>query len=228
MARLADGIEPHNRKRASRKTELNTIKQDVLGKLAALEPQYGFAKVIRDEVPEDGILVTDVTQLATFTQNWMPIYRPRTLITPGYQGTLGLGFPTGLGAQVGNPDRKVVVISGDGGFMFNVQELSTAVAHGINLVTIVFADGAFGNVKRIQKDNFGGRNIAVELHNPDFVALAESFGMLGIRAKSPDELRKAMRQAFDAGGPALIEVPVGELPNIWTLIKRPPSQGLPS
>jgi len=121
-----------------------------------------------------------------------------------------------------------VVISGDGGFMFNVQELSTAVAHGINLVTIVFADGAFGNVKRIQKDNFGGRNIAVELHNPDFVALAKSFGMLGIRAKTPDALRKAMREAFDAGGPALIEVPVGELPNIWTLIKRPPSQGLPS
>jgi len=228
LAGLAKGIEAHNRKRTSRKTELNAVKQEVQGKLAALEPQYGFAKVIRDELPEDGILVTDVTQLATFTQNWMPIYRPRTLITPGYQGTLGLGFPTGLGAQVGNPDRKVVVISGDGGFMFNVQELSTAVAHGINLVTIVFADGAFGNVKRIQKDNFGGRNIAVELHNPDFVALAKSFGMLGIRAKTPDALRKAMREAFDAGGPALIEVPVGELPNIWTLIKRPPSQGLPS
>ena len=139
-----------------------------------------------------------------------------------------LELPEGLGAG-GRRWRvcgKVVVISGDGGFMFNVQELSTAVAHGINLVTIVFADGAFGNVKRIQKDNYGGRNIAVELHNPDFVALAKSFGMLGLRATNPEALRKAMREAFDANGPALIEVPVGELPNIWTLIRRPPSQGV--
>ncbi|MGI9387144.1 MAG: thiamine pyrophosphate-dependent enzyme, partial [Methyloligellaceae bacterium] len=81
-------------------------------------------------------------------------------------------------------------------------------------------------VKRIQKDNFGGRNIAVELHNPDFVALAKSFGILGIRATTPDELKTALREAFDADAPALIEVPVGELPNIWTLIRRPPSQGV--
>lgn len=226
LALLAEQIEGKNRARPSRKAALDAAKAEVQGKLAALEPQYGFAKVIRDEVPEDGILVTDVTQLATFTQNWMPIHHPRSLITPGYQGTLGYAFATGLGVKVAHPDRKVVVISGDGGFMFNVQEMSTAVAHGINLVTIVFADGAFGNVKRIQKDSYGGRNIAVELHNPDFVALAKSFGMLGLRATNAAELRKAMREAFDANGPALIEVPVGELPNIWTLIRRPPSQGV--
>lgn len=226
LSLLAEQLAKHNRKRPSRKAELTQLKGEVHKRLAGLEPQHSFAKAIRDELPEDAIIVTDVTQLATYTQYDVPIYQPRTLITPGYQGTLGYAYPTGLGAQVAYPDRKVVVISGDGGFMFNVQELSTAVAHGINVVCIVFADGAFGNVKRIQRDSFGGRNIAVELHNPDFVALAKSFGMLGLRAKTPEELRRAVREAFAAKGPALIEVPVGELPNIWKLIRRPPSQGV--
>jgi acetolactate synthase I/II/III large subunit len=226
LSLLAEQLGKHNRKRPSRKAELTALKEEVHSRLAGLEPQHSLAKVIREELPDDAIIVTDVTQLATYTQYDVPIYQPRTLITPGYQGTLGYAYPTGLGAQVAYPDRKVVVISGDGGFMFNVQELSTAVAHGINVVCIVFADGAFGNVKRIQKDSYGGRNIAVELHNPDFVMLAKSFGMLGLRAKTPDELRRALREALDAKGPALIEVPVGELPNIWKLIRRPPSQGV--
>ena len=194
-------------------------------KLGGLEPQQSFSRVIREEMPDDGIIVTDVTQMATFTQYGMPVYQPRTIITPGYQATLGYAYPTALGAKVGNPDRKVMSISGDGGFMFNVQELSTAVAHNIAVVAIVFNDGAFGNVKRIQKDSYGGRHIAVDLHNPDFAALAGSFGMLGLRVENPEELRAALREAFAAGGPALIEVTVGEMPNIWKLIRRPPSQG---
>jgi len=226
LSLLAEQLEKHNQARPSRKEALTALKEEVHGRLAGLEPQHGLAWAIRDELPEDGIIVTDVTQVATYTQYDIPIYSPRTLITPGYQGTLGYAYATGLGVQVAHPDRKVVVISGDGGFMFNVQEMSTAVAHGINVVCIVFADGAFGNVKRIQKDSYGGRNIAVELHNPDFVTLAKSFGMLGLRAKSPDELRHALREAFAANGPALIEVPVGEMPSIWKLIRRPPSQGV--
>lgn len=226
LSLLAEQLEKHNRSRTSRKEELTALKAEVHDRLSGLEPQHGFAWAIRDELPEDGIIVTDVTQVATYTQYDIPIYSSRTLITPGYQGTLGYAYATGLGAQVAHPDKKVVVISGDGGFMFNVQEMSTAVAHGINVVCIVFADGAFGNVKRIQKDSFGGRNIAVELHNPDFVTLAKSFGMLGLRAKTPDELRGALREAFSSDGPALIEVPVGEMPSIWKLIRRPPSQGV--
>ncbi len=209
----------------SRKPILDVVRQSVAEKLSALEPQQSFARVIREEMPDDGIIVTDVTQMATFTQYGMPAYLPRTIITPGYQGTLGYAYPAALGAKIGNPDRRVLSISGDGGFMFNVQELSTAVAHHIAVVAIVFADGAFGNVKRIQKDGFGGRHIAVDLHNPDFAALARCFGMLGLRAETPEQLRAALRQAFAAGGPALIEVPVGEMPNIWKLIRRPPSQG---
>lgn len=208
--------------------EMAAIRADVAGKLATLAEQHGLATVIREELPEDGILVTDVTQLATFVQYGMPFYRPRTLITPGYQGTLGYAYPTALGAKVAFPDRKVLSISGDGGFMFNVQEMSTAVAHGIDVVAIVMNDGAFGNVKRIQQTAYGGRMIGVDLRNPDFVALAQSFGMRGLRADTPDRLRAALREAFAGPGPALIEVPVGELPSIWGLIKRPPSQGVAS
>jgi acetolactate synthase-1/2/3 large subunit len=156
----------------------------------------------------------------------MAVYQPRTIITPGFQATLGYAYPAALGAKVGNPKCKVLSVSGDGGFMFNVQELSTAVAHNIGVVGIVFNDGAFGNVKRTQRISFGGRYIASDLRNPDFPALARSFGMLGLRVETPEQLRAALREAFAAGGPALIDVTVAEeMPNIWKLIRRPPSQG---
>jgi acetolactate synthase-1/2/3 large subunit len=107
----------------------------------------------------------------------------------------------------------VISINGDGGFMYNVQELSTAVMFNIPLTTIVFSDNAYGNVKRIQQESYGGRTIASDLRNPDFVKLADSFGLLGLRAHTPDELRAAIREAEKNSGPALIEVPVGPMPN---------------
>lgn len=218
---LLDGLT----QRPSVAARVAAVRAEVNGALATLEQQYQLARVIREEMPDDGIIVTDVTQLATFIQYGMDVYEPRTLITPGYQGTLGYAYPTALGAKIACPGKKVLSISGDGGFMFNVQEMSTAVAHGIDVVCIVMNDGAFGNVKRIQQDNYGGRMIGVDLRNPDFVAMAQSFGMRGFKAETPDALRGALREAFTQGGPALIEIPVGELPSIWGLIKRPPSQG---
>jgi acetolactate synthase I/II/III large subunit len=218
---LLDGLA----QRPSVAASIQAVRTDIDEKLRTLPQQYQLARVIREEMPDDGIVVTDVTQLATFVQYGMPIYQPRTLITPGFQGTLGYAYPAALGAKVACPDKKVLSISGDGGFMFNVQELSTAAAHGIDVVAIVMNDGAFGNVKRIQQTQYGGRMIGVDLHNPDFVALARSFGMRGMKAETPDALRSALRSAFATPGPALIEIPVGELPSIWGLIKRPPSAG---
>jgi acetolactate synthase-1/2/3 large subunit len=220
-----DALLDRLKQRPSAATSVAAAREDVDSKLRTLEQQYQLARVIREEIPDDGIIVTDVTQLATFVQYGMPVYQPRTLITPGFQGTLGYAYPTALGAKVACPDKKVLSISGDGGFMFNVQELSTAVAHGIGVVAIVMNDGAFGNVKRIQQTQYGGRMIGVDLHNPDFVALAQSFGMRGMKAETPEALRVALRTAFASPGPALIEIPVGELPSIWGLIKRPPSGG---
>ena len=109
------------------------------------------------------------------------------------------------------------------GLQFEGQAEKLMITNAV--VAVVFSDGAFGNVKRIQRDSFGGRHIGVELHNPDFVALARSFGMNAVRAETANELGAALRRALASGGPALIEVPVGEMPSIWTLIRRPPSQG---
>lgn len=225
LSLLEYSIGPHNQKRENRAAELNAAKKDTTLKLQELEPQFGFGKVLRDVLPEDGILVTDVTQMATYMQNWCPVYKPRTLITPGYQATLGYGYPTALGAKVALPNKKVVCICGDGGFMFNVQELASAVAHGIDVICVVFADKAYGNVKRFQKEGFGGRHIGVDLHNPDFAKLAETFGMVGVHADGPEALGVALRETMDLSGPALIEVPIGEVPNTWSLVKRPSSAG---
>ena len=112
-------------------------------------------------------------------------------------------------------------INGDGGFMFNIQEMATAVQQRLGLVTIVFNDSTFGNVRRQQKEWYGGRFIASDLHNPDFVKLAESFGMLAFREHTPEGLRQAIRRGFAEDGPCLIEVPVGEMPSPWPYILMP-------
>ena len=113
-----------------------------------------------------------------------PAYLPRTVIYPGFQDSLGYGFATALGVKVAHPDKKVICITGDGGFMFTMPELATAVHHGINLVTVIFNDSGFGNVRRTQKMKFDGHVLASDLTNPDFVSLAESFGAVGMRANS--------------------------------------------
>ena len=143
------------------------MKRQAEADLDEIHPQAGFARAIRAELPEDGILVADYTQVGYWSYAGFPVYQPRTFVTPGYQGTLGFGFPTALGAKVGNPDRKVIAMSGDGGFMFNVQEMSSMARHGIAVVAVVFDDGAYGNVRRTQRQSFDGHLIASELTSPD-------------------------------------------------------------
>ena len=136
-------------------------------------------------MPEDGIFVDEVTQVGFAARLLFPVYKPRTFLSPGYQDNLGWGFATALGAQHARPDVPVVAISGDGGFMFTANELATAMRHRIPLVTIVFNDGAFGNVRRIQQERYGNRLIGSDLANPDFVRFAESFGAEAARAHEP-------------------------------------------
>ena len=155
-----------------------------------------------------------------------PVYRPRTFLSPGYQDNLGWGYATALGAQDARRDVPVVAISGDGGLMFTANEMATAVRHRIPLTAIVFNDGAFGNVRRIQQEKFGNRLIASDLANPDFVRFAESFGAAGERARHPGELRDALRRALARrDGPTLIEVPVGAFPTPWPFLHMPPVRG---
>jgi acetolactate synthase-1/2/3 large subunit len=130
-----------------------------------------------------------------------------------------------LGAKLGRPDLPVVSISGDGGFMYNVQELSSAMKHGIDIVAIVFADGAYGNVRRMQKVDYGNRLIGVDLENPNFPKLAESFGLSGVRTMSPEGLRRELAAALKRRGTTLIEVAVGEMPDPWKTLVMPRVRG---
>ncbi len=211
---LVSLVDRHNQKRQSRKAEMLKLKKETANMLACLEPQISFLNVIREELGEDGIFIEELTQVGYASRQVMPVYKPFTFISTGYQGTLGWGFPTALGVKVAHPDKAVISIAGDGGFMFGIQELATAVQHRIGLVTVVFNDNAYGNVKRMQKNAYDNRIIASELINPDFVKLAESFGAKGLRANTPKELGERIREGLGENGPTIIEVPVGEMPDI--------------
>jgi acetolactate synthase-1/2/3 large subunit len=218
LTALRDELDGVKRKGASRLAEIKAIRERADDTLFELQPQAAFAGAIRSALPDDGVFICDVNQISYWSWVGFPVYEPRTFITSGYQGTLGAGYATALGAQVGQPERKVVSINGDGGFGYNLQELATAKAHNIAAVAIVFDDGAFGNVKRMQRDQFDGRTIASNLTNPDWLKLADAFGIAGMRATTPDELEGTLREAFASNGPALISVPVGEMPSPWPLI----------
>jgi acetolactate synthase-1/2/3 large subunit len=226
LAALHDAVGRRAAKRPSRRDELNALKARTLADLAArLGPQCEYLRAIRAELPEDGIYVEDLTQVGYVGRVAFPVYHPRTYIHSGYQGTLGFGFAAALGAKVARPDLPVVSVSGDGGFMYNVQELSSAIKHGIDIVAIVFADGAFGNVRRMQKEDYGNRLIGVDLLNPQFPKLAESFGAAGVRTSSPEGLRRELAAALKRRGTTLIEVAVGEMPDPWKTLVMPRVRG---
>jgi acetolactate synthase-1/2/3 large subunit len=224
LRRLLHSLESH--RRPSRRIEMEERQTAMRSRLAKLKPQAEFLAVIRAELPEDGIFVDEVTQIGFASRLLFPVYKPRTFLSPGYQDNLGWGFATALGAQHARSDVPVLSTSGDGGFLFTSNELATAMHHRIALTTVVFNDGAFGNVRRIQEEQYGNRLIASDLTNPDFVKYAQSFGAEAERARSPQELRLALHRAFKRRDvPTLIEVPVGPMPSPWEFIQMPPVRG---
>jgi acetolactate synthase-1/2/3 large subunit len=224
LRRLIDALSPHRAQ--SRRAEMLERQAAMRRRLDKLAPQIGFLDAIRAELPDDGIFVDEVTQIGFAARLLLPVYRPRTFLSPGYQDNLGWGFATALGAQHARPDVPVLAISGDGGFLFTSNELATAMRHRIPLTVVVFNDGAFGNVRRIQEEQYGNRVIASDLANPDFVRYGESFGAHAERARNPTELRAALKRAFKRrDGPTLIEVPVGPMPSPWEFIHMPRVRG---
>ena len=211
--------------RPSRRAEMEARQANMRIKLAKLAPQAEFLEVIRAELPECGIFVDEVTQVGFAARLLFPVYKPRTFLSPGYQDNLGWGYATALGAQHARPDVPVLSISGDGGFLFTSNELATAIQHGIPLTAVVFNDGAFGNVRRIQEEQYGNRLIASDLSNPDFVRYAQSFGVRAERARDARELAAALNRSFKALEPSVIEVPVGPMPSPWEFIFMPRVQG---
>jgi acetolactate synthase-1/2/3 large subunit len=188
--------------------------------IRVVQPEMNYLDVIRAVLPPEGLLVEELCQAGFASYFGYPVRRPRTYVSTGFQGTLGYGFQTALGVKVAHPDRPVVSITGDGGFMFGVQELATAVQYGIGLVTIVFNNQAYGNVRRDQETRYGNRLIGADLVNPDFPALAKAFGVDGVSVGSPEELRPVLAAALARGAPALIEVRVarGSEASPWPFI----------
>ncbi len=205
---LIDALSPALVKRPSREEEFTRVKAQFRRDIERVQPQLGFLDAIRAVLPRDGFFVEEISQVGFTSRFGFPVYAPRTFVTCGYQDNLGFGFMSALGVKVANPGKAVVSIAGDGGFMFGVQELATAVQHKINLVAIVFNNTSYGNVLRDQRTVYKGREIGSALTNPDFVKLAESFGAAGYLAKTPAALKAALEKGFAASGPVLIEVPI--------------------
>jgi acetolactate synthase-1/2/3 large subunit len=226
LRRLLDVLPTHNRARPSRAAVMQERQAEMRQRVGVLAPQLAILEAIRAELPEDGIFVDEVTQIGFAARLAFPVYRPRTFLSPGYQDNLGWGFATALGVQDARRDVPVLAISGDGGFLYTANELATAVLHRIPLVTVVFADGAFGNVRRIQEEQYGNRLIASDLANPNFVRFAESFGVAAERVHDPDGLKGALRRGFARrDGPTLIEMPVTAMPSPWPFIMMPRVRG---
>ncbi len=195
--------------------ELSALQSQWQRRVAVLEPQNAYLQGIRAALGENGVFVDELTQVGFASRLLFPVYHPRTFISTGYMGTLGYGFPTALGVKAARPQVPVVSVTGDGGFLFAASELATAVQHRIGLAVVVFNNGQYGNVQQMQREQYGGRVIASDLVNPDFVALANAFGARGRKAHNPLELRAELEAAFaNPGQPTLIEVPVGDMPSV--------------
>lgn len=192
--------------------------------LSQLNPQRAWLNAIGRALGRDGVFVSEYTQVGYAAAICMPRHSPETYIGPGYEGTLGFGFATALGVQVADPNRRVVGVTGDGGFSWTLQELSTMKRFNLPLVEVVFNDGYYGNVRRIQKTNYGARYFSTELTDPDYQKLAEAFGVEHARVFDPEALESTLEEALAARKPMLVEVPVAEFPSPWNLVH----EGIPT
>jgi acetolactate synthase I/II/III large subunit len=190
----------------ARAAAIARAKLEVTEEIQSIQPQMSFIEAIREALPQDGIFCDEMTQVGYVSWFGMPFHAPRTLITSGFSGTLGAGFPTALGVKAAYPDRAVVAVTGDGGFLFGGSDLATAVQYGINLVTVLFNNSSYGNVLRDQRKIFDGRHSGAELTNPDFQTYAKAFGVRSWRVTDGIGLRNAVTEALAANAPCLIEV----------------------
>jgi acetolactate synthase-1/2/3 large subunit len=210
----------------NRSSEIAATKRAVIGEVStALAPQAEWLEAIRAALPDDGIFVDELTQVGYVGRMLYRAHMPRTYIASGYQGTLGWGYATALGVKMARPKQAVVSIAGDGGFLFTASELATAKRHDIAAIAVVFNDNAYGNVRRYQVENYNNRTIASDLASPDFVRMAESFGIGASRVTTPDALQAELRRAIAADAPAVIEVPIGDVPSPWKYVQLPKVRG---
>jgi acetolactate synthase-1/2/3 large subunit len=213
LAALRDALDGLVGSRPPRAAETAAMRATIENQQRAIGPAAAIVETMRATLPDNAIVVPDTATMGYMSHMHYKVYEPRTYLPSSYMGTLGFAYPTSLGAKVGRPDRNVVAIVGDGGFLFTATEMATAAQYGINTVTIVFDDGAYGNSNRDQRERFGGREIGTALRNPDWVQLAGSFGIPGVAVPGPEQLGPALREACGADGPVLIACPIPRLPS---------------
>jgi acetolactate synthase-1/2/3 large subunit len=192
--------------------------------IAPLGELVEWVAALRRGIPDEGILVGELTQSYYLSRVAYPMYAPRTNLSPGYMGTLGYGVATAMGAKIGRPDVPVVSISGDGGFCYQLGELLTARQYQIPVVFVIFNDGAYGNVMRTQIEDFAGRVIGTQLTNPDFRAMARSFGIEALRLTSPAALAGTLEDLQNTTIPVIVELPVGPFSDPAPLIREVPAR----
>ncbi len=214
---LAQGVAD---KQDRDRTWFESARSEAERAIQVVQPHVDYLRVIRDAVPRDGFLVGELCQAGFTSYFTYPVYTPRTYVTEGYMGTLGFGFPTALGVKAAHPGRAVVSITGDGGFMFGMQELATAAEHKLALVTILFNNGSYGNVRRDFKNLYKSEAVTADYTNPDYQLLAKSFGVASAKVASPAELAPVLARALHADAPTLIEVSVPRDSEVspWTFI----------
>jgi thiamine pyrophosphate-dependent acetolactate synthase large subunit-like protein len=174
--------------------------------------KIAYLQAIRSALPRNAVIAVDMTMMGYLANRHLPVYEPRTYLFPRGFGTLGYAPPAAYGAKVGLPDRPVVAIVGDGGFQFTMEELGAAIQHHLGVPLLIFNDSTYTAVKRGMQRNYGGRTIGVDLVNPDYVKLADAYGILGERATSPAAVAAALGRALERDVPTLIDIPI---PKVW-------------
>jgi thiamine pyrophosphate-dependent acetolactate synthase large subunit-like protein len=171
---------------------------------------------LRAALPDDAIVVNDQTGINYWMEWRFPVLLPRTFLYPVGSATLGYAVPAAIGAKIARPDRPVIAVVGDGGFMYSVNELATAVKYRLPVVFLVMNDDRYGAIKWLQQTLFEGRWGEADLANPDFPALARAFGARGEQVSGVNALGAAIRGALAADGPTVIELPMAVDPP-WEL-----------
>ena len=228
LRRLLDALLPRGisgkdaaQRHASREVLVHAdLRQELLRELAAdehdegwpIKPQKAIAD-LRAVLAPDDIVVSDVGAHKIWVARLYQAYEPNTVIISNGFASMGIALPGAIAAALVHPDRHVVALCGDGGLLMNVQELETAVRLGVRVTVVVWRDDGYGLIDWKQRNEFG-RPFGVEFGNPDFVALAQSFGMAAFRAASAADLRPTLARALDVPGPSLVEVPIDYRENL--------------
>ena len=200
------GLGPGQDELGERRRRAGLWREQCDARIRTLAPeQTAIVDEIASRLGESDVIVSGITNIGYWSNVWYPARRTGKFITTSYFIPLGYAYPTALGAKVGAPDRRVVAISGDGGFTYMCSEMSTAASHSIAAVALVFNNGAYGASLWDQQHRYGGREIGTQLSNPDFVALAQAHGV-GAERTDPDGMGPALERALDSGRPALVEV----------------------